>query len=529
MAKFLKTLALLFLVVILAAVVGCAAPVTAQGGAPAATNIQVVNGHNPGEVIITWDAPPEATFYRIGYVNMVTDYPIAKASRTGDWRGAFVYVDTEAQNFDRKVYTIRRLDEGVRHAFTVLTNNARFGQPTWPDEPYWQFLTVTDQGGACPTAAPVAEPLSNAELARRVKPALAHLIVTPSDGNTYEGSGFVVRSDGLVVTNRHVVDDAGTVTARMSTSDGRNLELTGRVLGRGILSDLAVIQLPAGRTYATLPLGNSSAVTFGDAVTAWGYPLGSALGNEPSVSRGIISSLNRTFDDTNYFQTDATLNPGNSGGPMVDAYGRVVGVNTGGLAIIAEDGTRIPVPGIYLAIASNEVSNRLNTLVSGGPLQATYRNLRFGYGYSMNIPRGWYIARELPIYSTFLPYTGRRTGTYIMRYQKIAPYQDRSAELSLLANYYWDTALPDYAAKNWSYFQKVSKIKVNVGGLEFYRLEYGARWEPGLCILNYVELVGVSSSFPNKPYGFVTGSGICEDSLGTYSTERQTMLNSFRP
>ena len=286
----LKPLAVLFLAVVLVAGVGSAAPVAAQGTTPATSNIQVVNGHNPGEVIISWDAVTVATHYRIGYVNMKTDYLLAKASKTGNWREAFVYVDVEAQNFEDSgtMYTIRRLEQGVRHAFVVLTNNSAYGEPTWPiTSPRWQFLVVTDQGGACPTAPPTAAtPLTSAELARRVRPALVQISVTDSDGDTSSGTGFVVRSDGLVVTNRHVVDDAGTVTARMNTSDVQRLELTGRVLGRGILADLAVIQLDSNHTFATLPLGDSSAVVQGDEITAWGYPLSRFLGTDPTLTRG---------------------------------------------------------------------------------------------------------------------------------------------------------------------------------------------------------------------------------------------------
>ena len=163
-------------------------------------------------------------------------------------------------------------------------------------------------------------------MASRVRPALVNLEVTPSDGKTYGGTGFVVRSDGLVVTNRHVVDDAETVTALMNIQDGPPVEFTGQVLGRGILVDLAVIKLDSSRTFGTLPLGDSDTVAFGDEVTAWGYPLSSFLGTDPTLTRGIISSPNRVFDDTKYLQIDADLAPGNSGGPLIDRYGHVVGV-----------------------------------------------------------------------------------------------------------------------------------------------------------------------------------------------------------
>lgn len=538
MQRFIVPVVIVATLAILAAIVSGAPPAEAQGRPPATANIQIVNGHNPGEVIISWDAVPAATHYRIGYVNMVTDYPLAKSTeggRTGNWLEAFVYVDVEAQNFvtSGTVYTIRRLEQGVRHAFVVLTNGSAYGEPTWPTtSPRWKFLVVTDQGGACPTAPPTtaappvtmpSTPLTNAELALRVRPALAQIIVTDSDGDTSSGTGFVVRSDGLVVTNRHVVDDASTVTVRMNTSDGQRLELTGRVLGRGILADLAVIQLDANRTFATLPLGDSDALTYGDEVTAWGYPLGSVLGSDPTITRGIISSPDRILGDTKYFQTDADVNPGNSGGPLIDRYGRVVGVNTSGYERFGE---RI-ISGINFAITSNEVSNRLNILVSGGPVSAAYRNLKFDYGYSMTFPKGWYLSGEVESVSKFNAYTGRRYMN-IARYRFEPPFQNRTAELDVLANYLWDTALPQ-AAEEWVLFERISSRKVNIAGTEFYRLEFRARLEPEQCLLRFVNTIGISSSFPGKPYGFRTISGICEDSLATYSAERETLLNSFRP
>ena len=305
---------------------------------------------------------PAATHYRIGYVNMATDYPLAistEGGRTGNWLEAFVYVDVEAQNFvsSGTVYTIRRLEQGVQHAFVVLTNGSAYGEPTWPTtSPRWKFLVVTDQGGACPTAPPTttappvttpSTPLTNAELALRVRPALVQIIVTDSDGDTSSGTGFVVRSDGLVVTNRHVVDDASTVTVRMNASDGQRLELTGRVLGRGILADLAVIQLDANRTFATLPLGDSDALTYGDEVTAWGYPLGSVLGSDPyhNPRYNLVPQPNPWGHQIP--PTDADINPGNSGGPLIDRYGRSLAltlVDTSDLAKELSPALTLPSP-----------------------------------------------------------------------------------------------------------------------------------------------------------------------------------------
>ena len=272
-------------------------------------------------------------------------------------------------------------------------------------------------------------PLSNEELTRHVKPALAQIVATNSDGETGGGTGFVVSSSGLLVTNRHVVDDADTVTVYLQNLDGQLFEYAGHVYGRGILADLAVVQLPANRTYAALPLGDSDAVVGGAEVTAWGYPSGSISGTYPTITRGIISSKG-FFDDVRGLQTDAAINPGNSGGPLVDRYGRVIGVNTAKIAHEAVDN-------IGFAIASNEVSGRLNTLVAGGPAQATYRNLRFDYGYGMEIPKGWYLSSETDFCTSFYPYHGKGNAS-ICTYDLSDLFVDSSDKLAALAEWKWN-------------------------------------------------------------------------------------------
>ena len=110
------------------------------------------DGISAGEVVISWDVVPSVTYYRIGYVNMVKDYPLAKASNTGEWIEAFVYVDVNALNVPatagRASYTLRRLVQGDRHAFTVLAsgdveNTTEYisGRYAWPRNPRWQFHT----------------------------------------------------------------------------------------------------------------------------------------------------------------------------------------------------------------------------------------------------------------------------------------------------------------------------------------------------------------------------------------------------
>ena len=124
-----------------------------QPGVPPTANIAARDGANAGEVILSWDAVAEASHYRIGYVNMETDYPLAKASVTQDWINAFIYVDEDARNLPvsggRVEYTLRRLAPGVRHALTVLTSNdvaktteTIGGTYYWPQNPRWRFHTT---------------------------------------------------------------------------------------------------------------------------------------------------------------------------------------------------------------------------------------------------------------------------------------------------------------------------------------------------------------------------------------------------
>ena len=176
----MKSLSFIIAVLVMASaflVAGSVALAQSGASAPATGNISVRDGINLGEVVVSWDAVPEATHYRIGYVNMVTDYPLAKASVTGDWINAFIYVDENARNIQvshgRVEYTVRRLEQDVRHAFTVLTSSdfvdtGAAGSVTsefsWPSNPRWSFHTVANRGGATvpipspPPATPLAAP-----------------------------------------------------------------------------------------------------------------------------------------------------------------------------------------------------------------------------------------------------------------------------------------------------------------------------------------------------------------------------------
>ncbi len=140
---------------------------------------------------------------------------------------------------------------------------------------------------------------------------------------TGTGSGVVIRSDGYILTNNHVV--AGTDRIKVTLADDRSF--MGRVIGRDSLSDLALVKIDAvGLTPGRL--GTSTNLRPGD----WVVAIGSPLGLQQSVTVGIVSALGRSVADVNsevsFIQTDAAINPGNSGGPLVNLNGEVVGINT---------------------------------------------------------------------------------------------------------------------------------------------------------------------------------------------------------
>lgn len=200
-------------------------------------------------------------------------------------------------------------------------------------------------------ARSVSDAVVQIKVARTTNPSKRH----PQAGGA--GSGFLIAADGLLVTNSHVVHGAKKV--EVALQDGRRFE--GKVVGEDPATDLALLRI-SGDSFKTVEFGNSERLQVGQLAVAIGNP----YGFQYSVTAGVVSALGRTLrsesgrliDDV--IQTDAALNPGNSGGPLVDSNGRVIGVNT---AVI------LPAQGICFAVASNLAEFIIGKLIAEGKVR----------------------------------------------------------------------------------------------------------------------------------------------------------------
>jgi putative serine protease PepD len=224
--------------------------------------------------------------------------------------------------------------------------------------------------GGTPALADRA-PESLAGVAERVLPSV--VTVRVAGGGAFSvGSGFVVTADGYVITNDHVVADA-TDSVTVTFNDGNVAPAD--VVGKDPESDLAVIKIDSGADLVPVEFGNSDAIAVGDPVLAFGAPL--ALAN--TVTSGIISALDRTIQagepggPVRYYaaiQTDAAVNQGNSGGPLVDSGGRVIGVNSviKSLAVEEEQAGNI---GLAFAIPINQAKRIAQEIIATGKARRT--------------------------------------------------------------------------------------------------------------------------------------------------------------
>ena len=224
---------------------------------------------------------------------------------------------------------------------------------------------------ASQTPAPPAQPVSDAtnavtqdeatviRVAREITPTVVS--VTQQQGS---GSGIIVSRDGVVLTNAHVVGDSRTV--EVGLADGRTLR--GQVVGRDPTIDVAVVRVSAQNLPAA-PFGDSDKLQVGQSAIAIGNP----LGLERTVTSGVVSAVNRNprgIALDGLIQTDAAISPGNSGGPLVDSRGRVIGINT---AVLAGAGAT----GLGFAIPINLANDVVRQVLTTGRITRAYLGVSF--------------------------------------------------------------------------------------------------------------------------------------------------------
>lgn len=226
--------------------------------------------------------------------------------------------------------------------------------------------SLIDENAASPASSPaqgdeqLLDAYSNAvtKVAETVGPAVVR-VETRTRGKAQErggvGSGIIISPDGLVLTNNHVVGTSRDIRL----TNGEGLVTEARVLGVDPDTDLALLRADAVGSLATAPLGDSKSLRRGQLVVAIGNP----LGFEFTVTAGVVSALGRSIRAVNgrmiedVIQTDAALNPGNSGGPLVSSRGEVIGINT---AVI------MGAQGICFAVASNTAQFVLSEIIRHG-------------------------------------------------------------------------------------------------------------------------------------------------------------------
>lgn len=226
--------------------------------------------------------------------------------------------------------------------------------------------------------------LTTAQIARKVSPSVV-VIQGKADSGEVLGSGFIVSNDGKIVTNLHVIRDLKTASVQLA--DGR-VSNSPSVLAIDELRDLAVLQI-AGFGLPAVDLGNSDALTVGEPLVVVGSPRG--LGG--TVTAGILSSVRDSGDGYKVLQTDAAVNPGNSGGPLLNGNGQAIGVIAFKLRSSEGLNFAIPINYVYGLINTRHEPVSLDQMrrsLGGTTLTSSEPSLRDTLGWlKENLPRGW--------------------------------------------------------------------------------------------------------------------------------------------
>ncbi|MFD3162721.1 S1C family serine protease [Herpetosiphon sp. NSE202] len=229
--------------------------------------------------------------------------------------------------------------------------------------------TATPQTNANLTAQPVVANSNDAvvQTVANASPAVVKIISTVTGGQA-SGSGAIINEDGYIITNNHVVEGQNRLQVIYSDGTSHNAEL----IGTDAFSDIAVIRV-LDAVPATISLGNSDELKPGETVVAIGSPLGKF---QNSVTVGVVSALDRTIDRMEgLIQTDAAINHGNSGGPLINLKGEIVGINT--LVVRGDIGSIDEAQGLGFAVPSNIVREVSDTLIANGQVVRPYMGISY--------------------------------------------------------------------------------------------------------------------------------------------------------
>jgi len=252
--------------------------------------------------------------------------------------------------------------------------------------------------GARMSAPPTSSPLINfADVVERLNPAVVSIDATSrnADDRTRgpladygrldreprrgSGSGFIIDDDGSILTNHHVIDRAERIVVRLA--DGRSARAT--IVGSDPDTDIALLKVDGMIGLPVAPLGDSTSLRMGE----WVCAIGSPLGYEHTVTVGVVSFLGRTLFDVsldNYIQTDAAINFGNSGGPLINSRGEVIGINTAVSSRSSNIGFAIPINAATAILPALRADGK----VSRGYMGAMLREIDFDVQRSLDLPIG---------------------------------------------------------------------------------------------------------------------------------------------
>jgi S1-C subfamily serine protease len=300
--------------------------------------------------------------------------------------------------------------------------------------------TIVQQAPLAPSSRGDAGGLTAAEIYRRAAPGVVYITAdvvertqSPFDLFPEErrgrstGTGFVIDTDGSILTNAHVVQDAQTVTVRFK--DGKEVRATLR--GTDPSTDIALLKVdPDGLDLRPLPLGSARDVEVGDPTVAIGNPFGLDL----TLTTGVISAKHRRIEAPNRFQiddvlqTDAAINPGNSGGPLIDAAGRVIGINSQ-IRTGSDGGGNI---GIGFAVPIDTAKRILPQLREHGSVERAYlgvTTVSVTPELNLRVDRGAYVDQVVP--RSPAHEAGIRPGDIIVRFdgREVRSNEDVTAQV----------------------------------------------------------------------------------------------------